>query len=72
LQVSESDSRLLLGNTTAASLVSNRALLRDRNWAAGRMEKFNPYVVPEPDRLAGLMERLYAKVAVKEERTFWV
>jgi S-DNA-T family DNA segregation ATPase FtsK/SpoIIIE len=60
-RVPENDAQNLLESTAAARLADNRALFRHEEWPLGKVEKFKPYRLPEPDapaRLLGAMRRM--------------
>jgi hypothetical protein len=68
LQMSDKESSDLLGSAVAARLGENRALFRHEDWEAGRMEKFKPYALPEPESLARLAEIVRLPYAQSGER----
>lgn len=54
----EKDSNDFLGSNAAARLGENRALFRHEDWELGRLEKFKPYAIPDPQTLSRLLEPL--------------
>lgn len=51
----EKDSNDFLGSNAAARLGENRALFRHEDWELGRLEKFKPYAIPDPETLSRLL-----------------
>jgi hypothetical protein len=55
LRVPENDAQNLLESPAAARLADNRALFRNEEWPAGRVEKFKPYGLPSSNVLDALL-----------------
>ncbi len=61
LLMSQNDSNTLLDGPQASKLGPNRALFRNQEWEAGRIEKFKPYMLPEPQVVDTIGRRFQRK-----------
>jgi hypothetical protein len=60
--IAANESNELFDGPQASRLGSNRAYFRHQEWEAGRLEKFKPYALPEPQVIAEIGKRLRRKV----------